>query len=135
MTTKVETDSEPPIFIEPKAVNEPEPNIIDEAELEVEEPLMGTLVELSVEPTIELVPSSPVVRDLLPLRSPDVYDPLQNLLEATSSQEFGFLMVQRSSLQWGRFASACCMCFVRSTIDCSRLVTEVSFISTILVQP
>jgi len=44
---------------------------------------------------MELVPSSlTVVRVLLPLRSPDVYDPLQILLEATCLHEFGFLMVQ-----------------------------------------
>jgi len=38
--------------------------------------------------------SSSAMRILLSLRSPDVYDLLQIFLEATGSQEVGFLMVQ-----------------------------------------
>ena len=44
---------------------------------------------------MELVPSSSaVLRVPLPLRLPDVYDPLQILLKATCSQEFRLLILQ-----------------------------------------
>ena len=48
---------------------------------------METLVELSVELTMELVSS-------LPLRSLDVYDPLQIFLQKIGSQEISLFMVQ-----------------------------------------
>jgi len=72
-----------------------EPTVVNEPEPEIEEPLVETSTDLPVEFAIELVPSSPAtVRVLLPMRSSDVYDLLQILLEATGPQEFRFLMVQ-----------------------------------------
>jgi len=92
MTIKVEINSEPPILAEPEAVNELEPksHTVYEPELEVKEPLIKTLVKLSVEPTMELVPSLTCIL----LRSPDVYDLLQIFLQETGSQEFSIFMVQ-----------------------------------------
>ena len=106
MATKVETDSEPSIFTESEVVDEPdsesevkdpiigtyvdlptepEPAVVDEAELElevvaeleseVEELLVGTLADLLEELVVELVSSTPAMRD----------DPLHILLEATIS--------------------------------------------------
>jgi len=77
-----------------KSESEPEPEVVDEpdSESEVEEPLIGTNVDLLAEPTMKLSSSAMVV--LLSLRSPDVYDPLQVFLEATWLREVGFLMVQ-----------------------------------------
>ena len=92
ITIKVETDPEPPIFAEPEAVDQPQPqpDIVDEPELEVEEPLIETLVELPVEPIMELVPSLTAI----PLSSPDVYNPMQIFLQETGSQEISLFIVQ-----------------------------------------
>ena len=64
----------------------PEPEV-KEPELEVEELLIGTLVDLSVECTIELLLPSPAMRISMSLRSPDLYDHLQIFLHDTKSQE------------------------------------------------
>ena len=88
MAVKVETDSEPLILAElevidksepepePEAFDESEPDIIDEPELKVEESFIENLIELPLEPTIELVSSLTAIL----LRSPDVYDPSQIFL-------------------------------------------------------
>jgi len=107
---EVATESEPTIVDEPelesevaaepesksRVVDEPEsePTVVNEPEPEIEEPLVETSADLPAELIMELVPHSPAVMVPLPLRSADVYDPLQNLLKATGSQEFKFLMVQ-----------------------------------------
>jgi len=52
--------------------------------------LIDTLVELLVELIIELVSSLTAI----PLKSPDIYDPLQIFLQETESQEISLLMVQ-----------------------------------------
>ena len=76
--------------LDPKNVAEQEQDseIVDETELDVEvidEPnpesevkdsLMETPVDLLAEPIIEVLPSSPTMKALLPLRLPNVYDPL-----------------------------------------------------------
>ena len=63
-------------------------------EPEKEELLVEISADLPAELAMKLVSSMSAVRVLLPLRLPDVYDPLQILLEAIGSQEVGFLMVQ-----------------------------------------
>jgi len=50
------------------------------------------LVDLPVEPTMELAPSLTVIRASIFLRSPDVYDPLQIFLQKLVSQEIGTLI-------------------------------------------
>ena len=75
-------------------MSEPELAVVDESEPEIEESLVEILADLPAEFAMDLVPSSPAVRVFLPLRSPNVYDLLQIVLEAIGSQEFGFLMVQ-----------------------------------------
>jgi len=67
-----EPNLEPLVLVEPNIVDEPDSEVVDEAELEpeVKEPLIETLVDLSVEPIME---SSLTV---ISLRSPDIYDPL-----------------------------------------------------------
>ena len=91
IAAKVNTELEPEVVAEPES----EPTVVDEPEPELE--LEEFLVETSVDPpaklSIELVSSTPAMRVFLPLRLLDVYDLLQILLEATGSQEFGFLMV------------------------------------------
>jgi len=103
MATKIDTRTEPELEViaEPKpepTVDEPEPEpaVVDDPELdpEIEELLVGTSVDLPTELVMELVSSTPAVRISVSLGSPDAYDPLQILLEATGSQEFRFLMVQ-----------------------------------------
>ena len=67
---------------------------LDEPEPEVEELIVGTSTNLPAELAIELMSSTPAIRVPLSLRSPDAYDPLQILIEATCSQKFGFLVMQ-----------------------------------------
>ena len=50
---------------------------MEEPESEVEELLIETLVDLPAKSTMELLFSSPVMRILVSLRSPDLYDLLQ----------------------------------------------------------
>ena len=59
---------------------------------EVEEFHVETLVDFSVEPTLELVPPLTVMRVSFFLRSPDVYDSLKNFLQETDSKEIGALV-------------------------------------------
>jgi len=75
-------------------VSEPELAVVDKPEPEIEEPLIEISADLPAEFAMDLVPSLPAVRVFLPLRSSDLYDLLQIVLEAIGSQEFGFLMVQ-----------------------------------------
>jgi len=63
-------------------VPEPEPEV-EEPEPEVEVLLIGTLVDLPAEFTMELLMSSPAMRIPMSLRSPDLYDPLQIFLHDT----------------------------------------------------
>jgi len=58
-----------------------------EPEPKVEEFLIGTLVDLLSESTMELLLSSPTIRIPVSLRSPDLYDPLQIFLQDTESHE------------------------------------------------
>ena len=91
---KVEAEAEPELEI--KAKQESEPIVINEPqpEPEIEKPLVEPSADLLAEFAMELVPSSPpVVMVFIPLKSPDVYDPLQIFLEATGSQEFRLLTV------------------------------------------
>jgi len=60
---------------------------VEESDTEVEELLIGTLVNLLAESTMELLLSSPVMRIPVSLRSSDLYDPLQIFLQNTESQE------------------------------------------------
>ena len=85
MVRKVDIDSELPIHAEPEIVDklelevdesEPEPKL---EESEVKESLIETIVDLPVEPTMELVPSLTAIS----LRSLNVYDPLQIFLQKT----------------------------------------------------
>jgi len=111
---KVDSDLEPPVLIElnivdkpeSEAVNEPKPEpeakVVDELitlqeefilpPTEVEELYIGTLVELLVEPIVELV----LYLTAIPLRSPDIYDLLQIFLQETRSQETSLSMVQNA---------------------------------------
>jgi len=105
-----EPDSKPSFLVELDVLKKSEAEVAAEPETdpEIEEPLVDISADLPVEFAMELVLSSSAVRVPLSLRSPDVYDHLQTLLEATSSQEFGFLMVQstigsvfnRKDLSW-----------------------------------
>ena len=86
-------------MLELKVAAEPEsePAIVNEPELEpeIKKPLVKTSTDLPPKFAMELVSSSPAaVRVFFSLRSPDVYDLLQILLEATCSQEFKFCMIQ-----------------------------------------
>ena len=54
-----------------------------EPEPKVEEFLIGTLVDLPMESTMELLLSSPIMRILVLLRLSDLYNPLQIFLEPT----------------------------------------------------
>ena len=106
MTVKIDIDSKPIVLTEPKVIEEfyskvvknPKPELkVEESELKVEElevkePLIETLVDLSVEPTMELVPSLTVIS----LRSSDVYDPLQIFRQETGSQKIGVLVYEFS---------------------------------------
>jgi len=87
MTVKVDTNSEPPVFIQTEVVDESEPElkskVIEEPEAEVEEPLIETPVVLPAEPTMELLSFLPFMRFFLFLKSPDMYDPLQIYLQET----------------------------------------------------
>ena len=49
-----EPDPEPPVIVEPDIIDEPDSEVVDETELEpeVKKPLIETLVEISVEPTM-----------------------------------------------------------------------------------
>jgi len=90
MVAKFDIDSEPPVLIEPDIVDivyEPNSKVVEysEPEAEVEELLIETLVDLSVESIMELVSSLSVMRASLFLRSHDVYDPLQIFLHETRS--------------------------------------------------
>jgi len=84
-----EPDPESPILVELDVFEEPRLEVITELEPvpepEVEELLIGTLVDFSVESTMELLLSSPAMRILLSLRSPDLYDPLHIFLRDTKS--------------------------------------------------
>jgi len=52
--------------------------------MKVEEFLVETLVNLSAESTLDLIPPLAVMRASFFLRSPDVYDPLQKCLQKPS---------------------------------------------------
>ena len=96
---KVDSDLEPPVLIEPNIIDKPESEVVDElVSLQEEfflpltetEELINTLVELLVEPIMELVPSLIAIL----LRSPDIYDSLQIFLQETGSQKISLLMIQ-----------------------------------------
>ena len=134
LESKVAFESEPEteVAAEPKS----EPAVVNEPEPEIEKSFLETSTDLPAEFTMKLVPSSPAaVRVPLPLRSPDVYDSLHTLLEAISSRSSEFLWYRVQSVQSSAGKICLGMLHVRSTIDRSQLVTEVSFISTTLVQP
>jgi len=104
------TDSEPPVLVEPDVLEafesevvtelepksepdnaakpEPELAVIDEPrpKPEIGEPLMETSADLPAELVMELVPPTPAVRVPVTLRSPDLYDSLQIFLQETGSQ-------------------------------------------------
>jgi len=126
MAIKIETDSEPLIFTESEAIDEPEPEpkpevaaepeptvvdepepepevaavsesepaVVNEPEPEIKKLTVETSTNLPAKLAMELASSTPAVRVPVSLRSSDAYDLLQILLEATSSQKFGFLVVQ-----------------------------------------
>ena len=109
MAVKVDTDSEYPVLVESKVVDEskvvieskvidePESEIIDDPESEiidklepeskVKESLIKTLVDLSAEPTMELLSYSPATRVPLSMKSSDMSDHFQIFL-----QEIGVLI-------------------------------------------
>jgi len=74
---KVDTDSESDVVDKPEL----EPEVVDEpdSESEVEDPLIETHVDLPAEPIMKL--SLSIMRVLLSLRSPVIYDPLQIFLQ------------------------------------------------------
>ena len=72
----------PEIIAESEPVSKPEPEV-EESETEVEELLIGTLIDLPAEPTMELLLSSPGMRIPVSLRPPNLYDPLQIFLKDT----------------------------------------------------
>ena len=88
-----EPDSESPVLVEldvfeksrPEVIAElepvPEPEPVPKPKPEVEEILIGTLVDLPAESTMKLLLSSPAMRIPVSLRSPDLYDPLQIFLQ------------------------------------------------------
>jgi len=104
MTTKIDTGTEPESEVtaelepEPTIVDEPKPEleivanpeseqaIVDEPEPdpEIKELLVGTSADFPTKFAIELVSTS-AARVPVFLGSPDAYDPLQILLEATGS--------------------------------------------------
>ena len=65
--------------------------------MKVEELPVETLVYLSAEPTLKLVPFLAAMRVSFFLRSPDVYDPLQICLLELGLQEIMPLMVQSAA--------------------------------------
>jgi len=83
MTANTNINSKLPILVKPKVIEEPELNVVEdpEPEIEVEEPepevkepeVKETHVDLLVEPTMKLVSSLIGIS----LRSPNIYDPLQ----------------------------------------------------------
>jgi len=105
-----EPDSEFPVLVELDVFEKPRPEVIaelepvPELELEVKEPevkvedpepeveelFIGTLVDLPMESTMELLLSSPIMRILVLLRLSDLYNPLQIFLQDTESQESGY---------------------------------------------
>ena len=103
-TAKVEVDLKPSFIGEPDVLDESESEIVivliplQEETLsrptEVQEPFVEIFVDLSAEPTIELLPFSPAMRVPLSLRLPDTYHPLQIFQQQTESQENTFLMMQ-----------------------------------------
>ena len=101
--TKVETDPEPSVVVEPDVLDELESEVVTELvtlqektsqSTEVEEPLIEIFVDLPAEPTMDLLPSSSATRVTLSLRSRDTYDPLDIFLQQAGSQEIKFLIVQ-----------------------------------------
>ena len=76
MAVKIDIDSVAPILIEPEVVEEPEPKVVEDSKPKVEKSLIKTRVNLSVKPTMKLVPSLTAIS----LRSLDIYDPLQIFL-------------------------------------------------------
>ena len=133
---KVTTELKPELEI--KAKQESEPIVINEPqpESEIEKPLVELSTNLLAEFAMELVPSSPpVVMVSIPLKLPDVYDPLQIFLEATGSQEFRFFMMQSTidPVSSGMIGLDILHVPCSSTIDHSRLVMETSSTSTALV--
>jgi len=70
------------IIAELESVPESEPEV-EEPELEVVELLIGTLIDLPAESTMELLLSLPSMRIPVSLRSPDLYDPLLIFLQVT----------------------------------------------------
>jgi len=99
MTVKINTDSKPPVLVEPDVLEESKPEV-KEPEPKVEEPLIETHVDLPAESIIELLSFWLAIMFYLSLRLPDVYDPFQIFLQKTCSQEIGALIC------WLVFSSA-----------------------------
>ena len=97
--------------------------------MEVVELPIETIVDLPVEPTLELVPSLTVMMASLFLRSPDVYDILQIFLQETGSQEISALVCgsvfRRAELTLSR-----CIYLTRAPINDHLFVTKASSTST-----
>jgi len=96
-----EPDPESPVLVEFDVLEESGPEVIAKLERvpepeaesevkkldkEVKELLIGTLVNLPAEFTIELLPFFSAMRIPMTLRSPDLYDPLHIFLHETESQ-------------------------------------------------
>jgi len=87
---KVDPDSEPLVLVEPDIFDEAEPKVVEDSkpESEVKEPLIYTIVDLPVEPTMKLV-SSLTARVLLrPLTSTNLCRSIyrrQNYMRSTYS--------------------------------------------------
>ena len=96
-------DPEPSALVEPEVVAELTPlqEKVSSRPTKVEELHVETLVDLPVEPTLEIVPPLAAMRASFFLRSPDVYNPLQIFLHKTGSQEIDALVCELVySLQW-----------------------------------
>jgi len=87
--------------------------------MEVVELPIETLVDLSAEPFMDLVPTVAAMRTSFFLRSPGLYDPLQILIQEAVSQEIGILVYELDFCGAElTFHAACTMLELPSTTTC-----------------